>query len=154
MILDTTAPSTAQVDALLEEWAADAKMDRLEPASELRKIGSLHAKYLNILSTHRRALKEGERRMAKLRRIKYEYFSGRLDQTALTLYKWQPFPFTLKGDMSTYMDSDRDMLNGKSILAIHEEIVDLCERILKELNNRSFQLKDICSWERFIAGGH
>jgi hypothetical protein len=152
--LDPKAPSTDQVDSLLAEWKIDAVMDKLEPASELRKIGSLHSKYLTILSTHRRAFKEGERRMAKLRRLKYEYYMGRLDQTTLAHYKWEPFLYTLKGDLATYMDSDKELVNGKAVIAIHEEIVDLCERIIKELGSRTFQLKDIISWEKFISGAH
>jgi len=154
MILDTKNPSAAQVDALLADWAIDAKMDRLEPAEELRKIPTLHAKYLNILSCHRRAFQEGERRMAKLRRIKYEYFTGRLDQDTLKKYGWESFPFTLKGDMATYMDSDKDLLNAKAVLAIHQEIVEVAQSIIKELGSRTYQLKDIISWERFIGGSH
>src|SRR5574340_821675 len=102
MILDVKAPCQEQVDALMIEWKKDAVMDRLEPTSELKKIGSLHAKYLNILSVHRRALKECERKLVKLRRVKYEYYTGRLDQDTLKKYGWPPFPFTLKSDLSTY----------------------------------------------------
>ena len=154
MILDTTAPSTAQVDALLEEWKKDAKLDKLELSSELRKIPSHQSKYLQILSTHRRAFQEGERRMTKMRRIKYEYYTGRLDQASLTKYGWQSFPFTLKGDLNTYMESDKDLLNARAVLSIHEEIVSICESIMKELNNRTWQLKEICGWEKYIGGSH
>lgn len=154
MNLDTKAPSTEQVDSLLAEWQKDAVMDRLEPANELRKIGSLHSKYLTILSTHRRAFKEGERRMGKLRKLKYEYYMGRLDQAALAKYGWQPFLYTLKGDLATYLESDKDIVNAKAVLAVHEEIMDLAERIIKELGSRTFQLKDIISWEKFISGAH
>jgi len=154
MILDTKAPSTAQVDALLEEWKTDSKIDKLELSSELRKIPSHHSKYIQILSTHRQAFKEGKRRLAKLRRIKYEYYTGRLDQVSLTKYGWQSFPFTLKGDLNTYMDSDKDLLNAEAVLSIHEEVVTVCEAIIKELNNRTWQLKEICGWEKFISGSH
>lgn len=154
MNLDTKNPSTEQVDALLAEWAKDAVMDKLEPANELRKIGSLHSKYLTILSTHRRALKEGQRRMDKLRKLKYEYYTGRLDQPTLAKYNWAPFLYTLKGDLNTYMEADKEMVNAKAVLAVHEEIMDLAERIIKELGSRTFQLKDIISWEKFISGAH
>jgi hypothetical protein len=152
MILDVKKPSTKQVDNLLSEWQSDAKMNQLEPADELRKISSLHSKYLTILSIHRRAFKEGERKAAKLRRLKYEYYSGRLDKDILEKYNWPPFPYTLKGDLNTYMDSDAELLNAKAVLSIYEEITDLCERILKELGNRTYQLKDIISWTKFIGG--
>ena len=155
MILDVDKPSIEMVDALLAEWKTDSAMDCLEPSNELRKIGSLHSKYLTILSTHRRAFKRGERTYLKLRRIKYEYYQGKLDQDALTRYKWQPFPYSLKaGEITTYLETDSDILNAKKVLDIYEECMDVSERILKELGSRTYQLKDIVSWERFIAGVH
>jgi len=35
---------------------------------------------------------------------------------------------------------------------LHDEIVDVCQSILKELNSRTFQLRDFIAWERFIQG--
>ena len=35
---------------------------------------------------------------------------------------------------------------------LHEEIVDVCNAILKELNNRAWELKSFIDWERFIQG--
>ena len=154
MILDTKNPSNTQVDALLTEWTNDSAMNRLEPSVELQKIGSLHSKYLLILSTNRRALQEGERKAAKLRRLKYEYYAGRLDKDTLDKYGWSQFPYTLKGDLATYMDADKDLSNASQVLHVHEEIVSLCESIIKELNNRTWQLKEICGWEKFIQGSH
>jgi hypothetical protein len=154
MICDTKNPSNTQVDALLTEWTKDSAMNRLEPSAELQKIGSLHSKYLLILSTNRRALQEGERKAAKLRRLKYEYYAGRLDKDTLDKYGWSQFPYTLKGDLATYMDADKDLSNAKQVLHVHEEIVSLCESILKELGNRTYQLKDIIRWEMYIQGSH
>lgn len=151
MKIDTT-PSDDKIDTLLAEWKKDAVLNILEPDIELRKISPLHAKYLTILSSHRRALKEGERRLTKLKRLKYEYYTGRLDKVTLDKYEWTPFPYTLKGDLNTYLDSDKELLNARAVLSIHEEVVDLTERILKELGSRTFQLKDIISWARFTSG--
>jgi flagellar motor switch/type III secretory pathway protein FliN len=155
MILDTTKPSPAQVDALLEEWRLDAKIDKLEPADEIRKIPTLHAKYVNILSVHRRAFKEGERRISKLKRLKYEYYNGKLDQETMKKLEWPPFLYTLKsGELPIYLESDKELLHAKAVQAVHEEIMDIAERIIKELGSRTYQLKDIISWEKFISGAH
>jgi hypothetical protein len=35
---------------------------------------------------------------------------------------------------------------------LHDEIVDVCQSILKELNSRTFQFRDFIAWERFIQG--
>lgn len=154
MILDVKNPSKAQVDALIELWKIDAKLDKLEPSRELGRIGSLHSKYLEILSTHRRAYRGVSHTFTKLKRIKYEYYTGKMDQDTLKKYGWAPFPYTLKADISTYMDSDKDILEAKRTLDIHEEIMDLCQSILKELGSRTFALKDIIRWEIFINGGN
>jgi hypothetical protein len=152
---NTNVSPTSQVEALLEEWKKDVQIDRTSPADDVRKIGLLHSKYLNILSTHRRALKENERKAIKFRRLKYEYYMGRLDSPTLEKYKWEPFPYTLKtGDLTTYMESDTELLNAKAVLANHEEIISVCESIMKELNNRTWQMKEICGWEKFISGVH
>lgn len=152
MLLDVKNPSQAQIDALLEEWKKDSKLDRLEPSAEIQRIGQLHSKYLTILSVHRRAHKETSRTFAKLKRIKHEYYTGRLDQDTLKKYNWLPFPYTLKSDLAIYFDTDPDILSAKRILDIHEEMVELTQSIIKELGARTFQLKDIIQWERFIGG--
>jgi hypothetical protein len=35
---------------------------------------------------------------------------------------------------------------------MHDEIVDVCQSILKELNNRAWELKSFIDWEKFIQG--
>ena len=35
---------------------------------------------------------------------------------------------------------------------MHEEVVDVCNAILKELNNRTWELRSFIDWEKFIQG--
>ena len=35
---------------------------------------------------------------------------------------------------------------------LHEEIVEVCQAILKELNNRTWELRSFIDWEKFIQG--
>jgi hypothetical protein len=56
------------------------------------------------------------------------------------------------GYIITYMDSDEDINKYIATKAMHDEIVDVCTAILKELNSRTFQLRDFIAWERFIQG--
>jgi len=58
----------------------------------------------------------------------------------------------LKSDIATYMDSDDDINKHLVKKIMHDEIVELCQSILKELNSRTFQLRDFIAWERFIQG--
>jgi hypothetical protein len=58
----------------------------------------------------------------------------------------------LKSDITTYLDSDEDLNKYSAQKIMHDEIVDICTSIMKELNSRTFQLRDYISWEKFIQG--
>ena len=141
-----------QLNELLEMWRQDADIDRTEPGKALLDIPKLHSKYLNILSKHRLLAKESQFKYNKMKKLKWEYYTGKLDDDDLAKYGWKPFPFVLKTDITTYMDSDEDMNKDLAHKAMHDEIVDVCTAILKELNSRTFQLRDFIAWERFIQG--
>ena len=141
-----------QIEELLEEWRKDADIDRTEPGKALLDIPKLHSKYLNILSKHRLLAKEAECKYNKWKKLKWEYYTGKLDDEELQKYKWSPFPFVLKSDITTYLESDEDLNKYSAQKVMHEEVVELCQAILKELNSRTFQLRDYIAWERFIQG--
>jgi hypothetical protein len=87
-----------------------------------------------------------------MKKLKWEYYTGKLDDDQLEEHGWKPFPFILKSDITTYLDSDEDLNKYLANKALHDEIVDLCTIILKELNSRTFQLRDYISWQKFIQG--
>ena len=141
-----------QLDDLLEMWRADSVIDRTEPGKALINIPQLHSKYLNILSRHRLLSKEAEFKYNKMKKLKWEYYTGKLDKDQLEKHGWEPFPFVLKSDITTYLESDDDINKHIVQKIVHDEIVDVCSSILKELNSRTFQLRDFIAWERFIQG--
>jgi hypothetical protein len=139
-------------DELLEMWRKDSEIDRTEPGKALLDIPKLHSKYLAILSRHRLLSKDAEFKFNKMKRLKWEYYTGKLDEDTLKKHGWEPFPYTLKSDLTTYLESDDDIRKFLASKAIHDEMVDICTAILKELNSRTFQLRDFIAWERFIQG--
>ena len=142
----------SKIDEVLQMWTADANIDRTEPGKALLDIPKLHSKYLNILSSHRLLAKEAEFNYNKWRKLKWEYYTGRLDEEELRERGWTPFPYTLKSEINTYLDADEDINKYLAKKLLHEEIVEVCQAIIKELNARTFQLRDFISWEKFIAG--
>ena len=141
-----------KLDELLNMWAADSVIDRTEPGKALINIPQLHSKYLNILSRHRLLAKEADFKYSRMKKIKWEYYTGKLDDDQLQKHGWEPFPFVLKSEITTYFESDEDLNRLTAQKMLHEEIVDVCQSILKELNSRTFQLRDFIAWERFIQG--
>jgi hypothetical protein len=143
------------IDALMEEWSNDSVIDETEPGRELIKISSLHAKYLRILSHHNMVCKKIISDYNKLRKLKWEYYSGDLNNPEdLEQYGLEPMTKkVLRSDISTYLDSDTELNNILLKKVVHEEIVSSCGAIIKELGARTWQLKSFIDWEKFTSGG-
>lgn len=141
-----------KLEELLAMWAKDAEIDRTEPGRALLEIPKLHSKYLNILSSHRLLIRDAEFKYNRMKKIKWEYYTGKMDDEALAKYGWEPFPFVLKSDITTYLDSDEDLNKYLAQKRMHEEIVTVCESIMKELNSRTYQLRGFIEYEKFIQG--
>lgn len=144
----------ASLETLIDMWDSDANVNMTDPGAELIRIPVIHAKYVRQLSAHSLSSKKWGMEISKLRKLKWEYYNGRLDDDDLKKYGWQPFKFLLKSDISVYIDADDDLLKLQTKKAVHDEAVQFCNAVLKELNNRTWQLKEYMSWEKFIQGQH
>ena len=143
------------IEQLIEMWSEDAKIDETEPSKELAKISTLHSKYLKIRTHHNLLVKKTLIEYNSKKKLKTEYYSGDLNNPEdLAKYNLEPLrKKILRQDISIYLDSDEDLTSILIKKIIHQEIVDTCDSILKELNNRTYQLGNIVKWETF-AGGH
>lgn len=144
------------VDTLMQIWSEDSKIDETEPSKELAKVSSLHAKYLRFRSHHNLIVKKLLTEYNSRKKIMWEYYSGDLNNPEdLTKYNLEPLRRKiLRQDIPIYLDTDEELTKILIKKIIHQEIVDLCESILKELNNRTYQLGNIVKWETFAGGGH
>jgi Recombination, repair and ssDNA binding protein UvsY len=140
------------LNEILELWNSDADIDQTEPGKELLKIPKLHNKYLTILTKHKMASKRCNFDYLRMRKTKWEYYSGKMDQEELDKYGWDQFRYTLKSDISTYLESDNDLIKLLEKKIYHEETVSVIESIMGELKQRTWQLRDYITWERFIGG--
>jgi hypothetical protein len=141
-----------KLDDLLQMWTKDSEIDRTEPGKAIIDIPKLHSKYINILSNHRLLSREAEFKYNRMKKLKWEYYTGKLDDDELKARGWEPFPFVLKSDITTYLDSDEDLNRYVAQKIMHDEIVEVCQSILKELNSRTYQLRAFIDWEKFIQG--
>ena len=140
------------MEQILKMWEKDSEMDQTEPGKELIKIPTLHNKYLSILTKHKIASKKANFDYLRMRKIKWEYYTGKMPQEELQEREWEPFRYTLKSDISLYLESDNDLIKLLEKKIYHEEVVSVVESIMSELKSRTFQLRDFISWEKFIGG--
>lgn len=140
------------LEQILKLWEKDSVIDQTEPSKELIKIPTLHSKYLSILTKHKIASKRAQFEYLKMKKIKWEYFGGKLSKDELDEYGWEPFQFALKSDVSTYMEADKDLIKLLEKKVYHDECVSVIESIMNELKQRTWQLRDFISWEKFVNG--
>lgn len=143
---------TPPLEELMKQWEKDSEVDSTEPGKEILRVPLLHNKYNKFLSLHNLAAKRAALELDKLKKLKWEYYTGKLDEDQLKELGWEPFRFTLKSDLSVYMDGDDDLNKMKRKKAYHEEAAKFCENIMKELQSRTYQLRAYMDWEKFIQG--
>jgi hypothetical protein len=140
------------LEQVLKYWEKDAEMDQTEPGKELLRIPILHNKYLSILTKHKIASKKAHFDYLRMRKVKIDYYSGRLTQEELEERGWEPFQFVLKSDINAYLEGDDDLIRMLEKKIYHEECVSVLESVMNELKQRTWQLRDFISWEKFIGG--
>jgi hypothetical protein len=140
------------LEEIMLEWDKDGEIDRTEPGRELLKIPKLHSKYLNIMTYYKQLVKSVEFKFNEMKKLKWQYYTGKMSHDELKEQEWEPFPYVLKSDVSIYIEGDKDLNRLLAQKAKYQECVTACEYIMKELHSRTFQLKAFIEWERFIQG--
>lgn len=140
------------LDQLIEMWNEDAIIDETEPGKAIIRIPVLHSKYLNQLTAHSVALKMKTFKFIELKKLKIDYYSGRLDKAKLDELGWEQFGFILKTDLNAYLEADQDLIKLKEKMINNEESIAFCTAVIKELNSRTYQLRSFMDWQRFTNG--
>ena len=106
----------------------------------------------SILVKHKLASKKAHFDYTRMRKIKWEYYTGKFTQEDYELHGWEPFDLKLKSDVGTYLEADNDLIKLLQRKMVHDETVSVVESIMGEIKQRSWQLRSFIDWERFISG--
>ncbi len=142
-----------KIEDIMSSWTNDSSMDETELANESTNIPVLHNKYLKIFMAERIKLFSAKAELKKKRRVLLEYYLGELDQEELKELGREPFyKKLLKNEVDLYIDSDDSLTEQSLRVSLQEEKVNYLEAILRQINNRGFQIKNAIDWNRFITG--
>ena len=131
----------------------DLPIDNEKLDIESLNIPQLHGKYLNIYQDEKIVLHGLKIEHRKLKKLKWEYYTGKLDQETLKKLNWEQFDLKiLRQDIDLYLEADEDLIGLEKKLLLQEEKVDYLASVLKALNNRQFHIRDAISWRKFING--
>ena len=137
-------------DELQEMADVDLKIDDTELDLESIRTPQLHNKYLKIYTKSCLQLKQVKDEKKVLYRNKWEYYTGK---SAPEVYQTKPFDLKiLRADVSIYIDSDKEYQEIGQKEAYIEKMVDYLERVLREINNRNWTIRNTIEWKKFLHG--
>lgn len=141
------------IDQIHTEWQKDGDIDLLEISRESGRTPKLHNKYYHLYVQEGLRLRKMKTDLKQLTLLKTEYYRGELDADELRQHGWKPQPLKiLRTDIPMYLEADKDLVNLTLKIALQSEKVDYLESIIKEIQRRSFHIKNIIDWERFKTG--
>ena len=141
------------LDQIMDAWREDSTLDSTELGLESLKIPELHSKYLKIYFDERRKLKALEFQSKELSLKKYEYYNGKMSQEELDELNWEPFMKRLmKNEVDMYLDSDKEIIQSNVRQTNQKEKIFFLEEVIKNINQRNFQIKNAIEWKKFTQG--
>ena len=132
-------------------WEKDSQIDKDNLHDESLKIPALHAKYHEMFNNFLLLRKKAEQQRKNIRHERYEYFSGKADPD---VYIQNPFPKKIrdKDTMQKYLDADEKLSTVCLKIDYYDTMLVYIESILKQITNRTYQIKNAIEFMRFNAG--
>lgn len=141
------------IEELHDLWGADGQIDMTNISRESANIPFLHNKYFTKYTNEYLKLKKFRADYKKLNRLKEEYYRGMLDPEELKIHGWKPCPLKVRPtEVPKYVETDDDIITLSLKIGYQESVVEFLESIIKQINNRGFQLKTIVDYEKFKNG--
>lgn len=145
-----------KLESIQELWTSDCVLDDLQLDVESTRIPELHNKYFKIFSDEKLRLVKYESKMKELSKLKWLYYTGKLDKDSLDKLGWESFELDIKSrnklDIDRFLNSDKDIIEMQEKIEYQKEKINYLESIIKTIINRNFLIKSIIDWRKFTSG--
>jgi len=139
------------LDKIQSMWQEDCKIDIDNMHEESIKVPQLHSKYHEILNNLILLRTKAQKIQKSVRHERYEYYSGKADPE---VYEKESFPKKVrdKDALIRYMDADDRVSDANLKVEYYDVMINYTESILKQISNRTYQIKNSIEWHKFQAG--
>ena len=139
------------LENLQQMWKKDSVIDTDLYCEESTKVPQLHMKYMEFFSMFSLMKKEKEILLKQMIKDKWLYYKGKAPAVK---YKEMPFDLklTTKEEISMFIDADEDITKLQYKIDYIETVLAFLEGVLRQINNRNFQIKNAIEWEKFKSG--
>ena len=128
-------------------WEKDSQIDIIKLHEEAAKIPSLHAKYWDVYNSLKLLKEKAHSQESKVKLTRHNYYTGKASEEE---YKSEPFPYKVreKESVKRYMDADDRVQTIVLKIKYYDVMLAYLEDIVRQINNRSYQLKNIIDWQQ------
>ena len=139
------------LETIQKMWEKDSHIDIDEIHNESIQVSQLHAKYYDILNNLILLRARAKQQEKNIRHERYEYYTGKADPE---VYIENPFPKKIrdKETLQKYLDADEKLSEIVLKMEYYDVMISYLESIIKQIFNRSYQIKNSIEWHKFTAG--
>ena len=139
------------LDKIQEMWQNDAVIDPDNLHDESLKIPQLHSKYYTLYNTITLLREKAREKYNRVRLERYNYYSGK---ASAEVYAENPFPYKVreKDALQRYIEADEKLSAIDMKIRSYDVMQKFLEEVIKNISNRTFQIKNAIEWHRFQAG--
>lgn len=141
------------LDALHAEWSHDQDLALDRPDKAIRDVPILHAKWWRYYTDERQRYVLFKQEHDELRRAKFEWYLGRLDDAEREKRGWPHQHLRIvRQEVDQYLHSDADLLPYAGKLEVQELKLKMIEDVIKHINNRGYLLRSYIDYLKFSQG--
>jgi len=138
------------LETLQKQVDVDLKIDDTELDLESIRTPQLHNKYLKLFTKYSLQYKKAKDDYDGLYKFKWEYYTGK---STMEVYQAEPFDLkVLKSDVGIYLNADEELQKLGQRTEYLNVVVVYLERVLREINNRNWNIRNTIEWKKFLHG--
>ena len=139
------------IEKIQNMWAEDSKIDPDNLHDESLKIPQLHAKYYTIYNTISLLRERAKESYSKIRLERYNFYTGKAEPEA---YVEEPFPYKVreKDAIQRHLEADERLNKIDMKVKYYDIELKFLEEIIRNVSNRTYQIKNSIEWHKFQAG--
>lgn len=134
-------------------WKDDAKIDETMLDKEALKIPTIHGRWLGYLEIEKNKLYRMRRAKYKMENLRREWYNGLLSEDERKKIGWEPCRKRIaKGEIDNYMKADNTLQKISEEVEGQECVVHYLEETLKQVQQRTWLIKNSIEFSKLITG--
>ena len=140
-----------KLDKIQEMWERDSQIDPDNLHNESLKIPQLHSKYYNLYNTITLLRENARVQYNNVKLERHNFYSGKAPAED---YAKEEFHYRIKDKeaLQRYLSADEKLNKVDLKIRYFDVELKFLEEIIKNISNRTFQIKNAIEWQKFQAG--